>query len=79
MENNWISVEERFPPEGQMVLGYTSCDGVIFVGFYRKNTSSHYRSSWYIATAMCSTKKMPKKVTHWMPLPDPPIGGESVK
>lgn len=69
----WISVNDRLPPDGLMVIGYTPCDGYMFVGFYRESKIGNYNwSKWFIVTAMRSTQKMTKKVTHWMPLPDPP-------
>lgn len=76
--SKWISVEDRLPESQQMVLGYTPCDGYIFVGFYQKVDSPYWKSYWNIITAMRSTRKMTKKVTHWMPLPEPPTmkGGE---
>jgi hypothetical protein len=68
----WISVEERLPENEQIVIGYTPCDGYMFVGYYREEKNW---KQWYIVTAMRSTKYMTKKVTHWMPLPEPPKEG----
>ena len=68
--NEWISVKDRLPDENLMVLGYTPCDGYMFVGF--RETSIFGNNEWYIITAMRSTKTMRKKVTHWMPLPELP-------
>lgn len=71
--SEWISVEDKMPPNNQMVIGYTPCDGFMFVGFYRAEKHHTYDwSNWYIITAMRSTKIVKKKVTHWMPLPEPP-------
>lgn len=71
--DEWISVGERMPNNEQMVIGYTPCDGYMFVGFYRECKVGNYNfSHWYIITSMRSTKKITKKVTHWMPLPQPP-------
>lgn len=77
-EGAWISVDEKLPESQQMVLGYTPCDGYVFVGFYQKVDSPYWKSYWNIITAMRSTRKITKKVTHWMPLPEPPKmkGGE---
>ena len=66
----WISVEEQLPENGRMVIGYTPCDGFMFVGYYVENRNW---KQWYIVTVMRSTKYMTKKVTHWMPLPEPPV------
>lgn len=65
----WISVEEKLPENEQMVIGYTPCDGYMFVGYYREEQNW---KQWYIVTAMRSTKYVTKKVTHWMPLPEAP-------
>ena len=69
----WIPVTERLPEDREMVIGYTPCDGFMFVG-YHVTSIYHDRdfSYWNIVTAMRSTRKMMKKVTHWMPLPEPP-------
>ena len=73
----WISVKDGLPIDNQMVLGYTPCDGIIFIGFYRKDPmNDRYprakRREWYIVTSMRSTQKVTKRVTHWMPLPERP-------
>ncbi len=73
----WISVKDRLPHSQQMVVGYTPCDGYMFVGFYQKVESPYYKSYWNIITSMRSTRKMTKKVTHWMPLPAPPTEKEN--
>ena len=69
----WISVDERLPENDVMVIGYTPCDGFMFVGFYHEEKKYDWKV-WRIITAMRSTKVMTKKVTHWMPLPRPPKG-----
>ena len=70
---HWISVTEQLPKDHKMVIGFTPCDGYMFVGYH---VTSFYNnrdfSYWNIITAMRSTKKMTKKVTHWIPLPTPP-------
>lgn len=66
----WISVDERLPENDVMVIGYTPCDGFMFVGYYHEEK----KKVWRIITAMRSTKVITKKVTHWMPLPHPPKG-----
>ena len=73
-KSEWISVEDRLPESTRMVLCYTPCDGYVFVGYYQKVDSPYWKSYWNIITAMRSTKKVTKKVTHWMPLPEPPKG-----
>lgn len=73
----WIPVTERLPDDREMVIGFTPCDGFMFVG-YHVTFIYHDRdfSYWNIVTAMRSTRKMTKKVTHWMPLPEPPMAEE---
>ena len=67
----WISVDERLPENDVMVIGYTPCDGFMFIGYYHEEPKYDWKV-WRIITAMRSTKVMKKKVTHWMPLPEPP-------
>lgn len=67
----WISVDDRLPENDVMVIGYTPCDGFMFVGYYHEEPKYDWKV-WRIVTAMRSTKVMTKKVTHWMPLPQPP-------
>ena len=69
----WISVDERLPENDVMVIGYTHCDGFMFVGYYHEEKKYDWKV-WRIITAMRSTKVMKKKVTHWLPLPHPPKG-----
>ena len=71
--NQWISVKDRLPESQRMVLCYTPYDGFMFVGYYQEvEPNSYWKSYWNIITAMRSTKKITKKVTHWMPLPEAP-------
>ena len=69
----WISVDDRLPENDVMVIGYTPCDGFMFVGYYHEEPKYDWKV-WRIITAMRSTKVIKKKVTHWMPLPQPPKG-----
>lgn len=71
----WISVEEQLPENGRIVIGFTPCDGYMFVGYYRESQLAECKwSQWEIITAMRSSRKVTKKVTHWMPLPPSPRG-----
>lgn len=77
----WIPVSERLPEESgfwfddmkKAVLIYTPVDGCMHIGWY---TGKDYRGrdTWNTLTAMRSAKTCTKKVTHWMPLPEPPKG-----
>lgn len=71
--SSWISVNDRLPEYGELVLGYTPCDGYMFVGkCYTYKFGNETDTIWQIITAMRSTRTMKKKVTHWMPLPAAP-------
>lgn len=75
--SSWISVKEQLPEDDQVILGYTPIDGNTFIGFYRKDPLNERRlgfkrKEWYLITSMRSTQKITKRVSHWMPLPDPP-------
>lgn len=69
----WISVDDRLPENDVMVIGYTPCDGFMFVGYHHEEPKYDWKV-WRIITAMRSTKVMKKRVTHWLPLPQPPKG-----
>ena len=71
MTGQWISVKDELPPPGKEVLAYVPLDGQIFVG-HRSIYHCEDRCVWYITTAMKATKKMTKKVSHWMHLPGAP-------
>lgn len=68
--NHWINVNDKMPPDNQLVLGYTPVDGYMFVGYHQTLHDGH--SYWRIVTAMRSYKTIHKRVTHWMPLPTAP-------
>lgn len=71
--SEWVSADERLPEDEQLVIGYTPCDGYMFVGYHITSIHGDYDwSHWNIVTAMRSTKKVTKKVSHWRPLPEPP-------
>ena len=63
----WIKVEDRLPEEGSCVFCYPSLESHLFgvvdeCGIYNKFTSFDYRSEIWSED----------RVTHWMPLPEPP-------
>ena len=68
----WISVKERFPEQGQSVIYYFDKCGV-YAGKYEKykwpeEAGGHESDCFYSDDGyLCDD------VTHWMPLPEPPI------
>lgn len=67
--DGWISCSERIPDDKQYVwcwgksYGWTECD--TFEGYYDWS-----RNKWWAATD--DGEEPASKVTHWMPLPEPP-------
>ena len=64
----WISVEERRPEPGKRVL---ATDGV-FVGEANRTSADTWRRYDGIAMRDC----LGSVVTHWLPLPEAPEGGD---
>ena len=66
---SWISCSERMPNDKQYVwcwgksYGWTECD--TFEGYYDWS-----RNKWWAVTD--DGEEPASKVTHWMPLPEPP-------
>ena len=60
--SEWISVEDRLPEDNDEVLTFSL--GEVFVTRYWKLTSQ-----WLASDARATHLA---KVTHWMPLPEPP-------
>lgn len=58
-QSKWISIHDAYPDEGVKVLGYSADSGNYCVGNYCKRWNK-----WRAAGS--------PKVTHWMPLPEPP-------
>ncbi|HEC3941978.1 TPA: DUF551 domain-containing protein [Escherichia coli] len=67
--DGWISCSERMPDDKQYVwcwgksYGWTECD--TFEGYYDWS-----RNKWWAVTD--DGEEQASKVTHWMPLPEPP-------
>jgi hypothetical protein len=80
-KQEWIPVTERLPEKcpqpyddkTKWCLLYTPVDGCMHIGWY---TGKDYRGRdmWRTLSAMRSYQTCTKKVTHWMPLPEPPKG-----
>ena len=69
----WIPVSERLPDGEELVLIHCK-NGAMFVGYCGKQYCD-YERRWRIKTALNSTKLLNLgRVTHWMPLPEPPEG-----
>jgi hypothetical protein len=67
----WIPVTERLPEGAELVLIHCK-NGAMFVGYCGKQYCD-YERRWRIKTALNSTKLLNLgRVTHWMPLPQPP-------
>lgn len=64
--NEWLSVEERLPENGQIVLFHQK-DGFIYCAEYFAGNAL-MPPGWFIDNDCWDAKE----VTHWMPLPAPP-------
>lgn len=64
--NEWVSVEERLPENGQIVLFHQK-DGFIYCDEYFAGNAL-MSPGWFIDNDCWDAKE----VTHWMPLPAPP-------
>lgn len=64
--NEWVSVEERLPKNGQIVLFHQK-DGFIYCAEYFAGNAL-MSPGWFIDNDSWDAKE----VTHWMPLPAPP-------
>lgn len=64
--NEWISVEERLPENGQIVLFHQK-DGFIYCAEYFAGNSI-MSTGWFIDSDCWEAEE----ATHWMPLPEAP-------
>ena len=64
--NEWVSVEERLPKNGQIVLFHRK-DGFIYCAEYFAGNAL-MSPRWSIDNGSWDAKE----VTHWTPLPEPP-------
>lgn len=79
----WISVNDRFPEDGQDVLliahGWKTDNGDVYIGKLKPVPADDGSGNfWGLARPWCewsisgwSYFRIPE-VTHWMPLPEPP-------
>ena len=61
----WIPVEDRLPERGEWVLACPTTNG--------KVTKTRHMGKGLFNTVM--GEEMAAKVTHWMPMPEPPEEG----
>lgn len=67
----WISVKDKLPENGQRVIAFCSSTKKTFVALFESN--SDYKSVyWWHEGARNALYCVVSKVTHWMPLPEPP-------
>lgn len=69
MNNKWISVAERLPDSPCEVLTYTIHGAMIVMSFHANSDSGN---RYFHAFNFCDWRNQHDKVTHWMPLPEPP-------
>ena len=64
--HKWIPVKERLPEFGNRVI---ATDGVVVGEMYISNMKN-----WYRYTGVSWRLFADTRITHWMPLPEPPKG-----
>jgi hypothetical protein len=71
--DKWISVEENLPPKDyyDFVLAWDSFQKCVVIAHY-----SHRYECWEDERTL---KQYPNKITHWMPLPEPPKESEDTE
>lgn len=76
-QNNWISVEERLPDETKDYLVVLNGEDIDIRLFNSKNEPYQTYSSMMNKFLFLDERRdwhVTDKVTHWMPLPEPPKG-----
>ena len=69
----WISVEERLPEsESWVVVWYRDKDGDYFPTIGQYGEGAFGRMRWMTEAEGNDMAFPPEKITHWMPLPEPP-------
>jgi hypothetical protein len=76
-ERRWIPVTERLPEEGVYVLVWHKGGSSADIGW--REHQPYYTVPETIWTLGDERDKgfPPKSITHWMPLPKPPVSGEA--
>lgn len=88
----WISVKDRLPEDNKLVLLYTKNpygENDFLIGYRgrRKLFNGEYGPYEWVVKHPCSSSGItidergnpylkPRTITNWIPLPEPPIGGE---
>lgn len=69
---NWISVKERMPKEGELVLCFPhGTTGKSFIGFLEENFDEPEGTLMFKEEDSCCAF-FQQDVTHWQPLPELP-------
>lgn len=69
MSNDWVSVNDRFPGEGQRVIVYTEPSAFTYYGIF--SAYFDHDGNFVDCPPNCGCTGF-GKVTYWMPLPEPP-------
>lgn len=65
--SDWISVKDRLPEDLKRVRVYAPVFGITDGYLDKIKMDRGYKECWRLVDATCLWK-----VTHWMPLPEPP-------
>lgn len=69
----WIDVEDRLPPQDAYVLvAQLNTDRKRSYYMYTVYTARRYSHSWFDGKDDEEVKPREGRITHWMPIPDPP-------
>ena len=66
----WISVEDRLPKTFRTVLIWTNASWVVTTARYKYWSSKPVEFNKWVTNEY---ENIPGDVTHWMPLPEPPV------
>lgn len=70
--SDWISVEDRLPPDDKLVLGFLSGALDCFSVCRRFERPDGNLWTWHSITTHEALDGYCRIPTHWMPLPEPP-------
>lgn len=85
-DENWIDVKDRLPEHHQIILSYTPSgqsvcifvDGNIMASIISAINNSNVLNYGYYFCSQEVKGSVLTGVTHWMPLPEPPICAERI-